>query len=231
MRLDRSPTIATAFALIALLVGCGGGGGGGSGSSAAVSANSLTATTTPNAAVKAVVGSTAAVAVVFTSSNGQPVSNVQVPLSQLPAGWTGPASSFSCTQAATGNGCMLNLSYTPTAVSAGALPLSYGYNDDTGAAKSGSVTIPYAATSDDNAVATVSPSGQVTAMAGSGAQSVSINFTTDDGNPATNLQVTSSLSALPGGWSSAASAFSCASFGTGSGCLLTLSTPAARTSP
>ena len=49
-----------------------------------------------------------------------------------------------------------------------------------------------------------------------------VTFTTDDGKPAANLVVTSALAALPPGWSSAATSFSCASVSTGNGCQLHL---------
>jgi hypothetical protein len=234
MRARRPALAAIALAYSLLMVGCGGGGGGGSSSTSTststsstgsgtptTAANSLVATPT-DASVKAVVGASAAVAVVFTTNNGVPVSNVQVDnLTQLPAGWTASTSAFSCTQAATGNGCMLNLKYQPTAVTSGSVPLAYAYNDDAGVAKSGSVTIPYAATSMDNAVASVSTVGQITVAALSAPQPVMVTFTTDDGNQATNLQIISGLSALPAGWSGAG-AFSCATFASGSGCQLGL---------
>lgn len=229
MRARRPALAAIALTYSLLMVGCGGGGGGsgstssgtGTSTSTTATANSLVATPT-DASVKAVVGASAAVAVVFTTTNGVPVSNVQVNnLSQLPAGWSANTSAFSCSQAATGNGCMLNLKYQPTAVTSGSVPLAYAYNDDAGVAKSGSVTIPYVATSMDNAVAQVSTVGQITVAAMSAPQPVTVTFTTDDGNQATNLQITSGLSALPAGWSGAG-AFSCATFATGNGCQLGL---------
>jgi hypothetical protein len=179
--------------------------------------------TPTDASVKAVVGASAAVGVVFKSSSGS-VSNVQVSnLSQLPAGWSANSGAFACPSATSSNGCMLNLKYQPMAISSGNLPLSYAYTDNVGVAQTGSVTIQYAATTNNNAVASVSTTGQIQVMAGSGTQSVAVTFTTDDGNPATSLQVTSGLSSLPAGWTSASGgAFSCASFATGNGCALGL---------
>ena len=58
---------------------------------------------------------------------------------------------------------------------------------------------------------------------GGGAQALNVNFTTDDGNPATALSVTTSLSSLPSGWSSTASSLSCAIVRVGNGCQLPLS--------
>jgi hypothetical protein len=85
-----------------------------------------------------------------------------------------------------------------------------------------SLTIPYAATAHNNVLATATPSGQINAVAGAGSQTVSINFTTDDGNAATNVALNTDLTALPPGWSSTATSFSCAVVSTGSGCELTL---------
>ncbi len=91
--------------------------------------------------------------------------------------------------------------------------MNYAYQDDTGADRNGLLNINYAATTDDNAVGTASPSGQINAIVASGAQSVSVAFTTDDGRPATALQLTSPLTALPPGWSAGAGAFNCAGVG------------------
>jgi len=51
---------------------------------------------------------------------------------------------------------------------------------------------------------------------------INVVFNTDDGNLATNLSVTSGLGALPAGWSSTGSTFTCASVSTGAGCSLSL---------
>ena len=88
--------------------------------------------------------------------------------------------------------------------------------------------IPYASTTNDNAVATVSPGGTLAAKVGA-SQTVTITFTTDDGNIASGLSIPA-LSALPSGWSGS-SAFSCATFSTGSSCRLSLMfTPTAAVS-
>ena len=71
------------------------------------------------------------------------------------------------------------------------------------------LNIAYAATTNDNVVGTASPAGQVNAIVGSGTQPVTVAFSTDDGRAATALQLTSDLSALPAGWSSAAGSFGC----------------------
>ena len=52
---------------------------------------------------------------------------------------------------------------------------------------------------------------------------MTINFTTDDGNAATGLSLTTDLTSLPAGWSSPAASFGCPIVSTGSGCQLILS--------
>jgi hypothetical protein len=59
-------------------------------------------------------------------------------------------------------------------------------------------------------------------MLSSPGQSISITFTTDDGRLATALQVTSSLTTLPAGWSASAGAFSCNVVTSGTTCQLLL---------
>ena len=76
-------------------------------------------------------------------------------------------------------------------------------------------------TAANNVVASLSPSGEVDAAIGGSKQSVTVTFTTDDGNAATALSVTN-LAALPAGWSSTAAGLSCAVVSTGSGCQLPL---------
>jgi hypothetical protein len=82
------------------------------------------------------------------------------------------------------------------------------------------VNIPYRATTNDNILGTPSPSPLAVAVAST--TPVTITFTTDDGNVANNLSVTSNLGALPSGWSSAAGSFACANVSTGTGCSLGL---------
>jgi hypothetical protein len=84
------------------------------------------------------------------------------------------------------------------------------------------LNLEYAATTNDNVVGTASPTGQINAVVGSGAQPVTVTFTTDDGRPATALQVTGSLASLPAGWSSTAASFACSGLSSGNGCQLAL---------
>jgi len=190
-----------------------------------ISANSVVATASPSGQINAAVKSGGqAVAVTFTTDNGQAASNLQIisGLTALPAGWKSASRSFSCASVGTGNGCQLGLTYAPSALASGTLTLGYAYTDDTGTAQTGTFNLAYAATTNDNVVATPSPSGQINAVVAEGSQALSVVFTTDDGRLATALQVTTNLAALPAGWSSSASSFACTSVTSGSGCALDL---------
>ena len=158
----------------------------------------------------------------FTTDDGRPATAVQVSsgLSMLPAGWSGPAS-FACAEASTGPGCTLALAYAPTAPARGSVVLGYAYVNDAGLARTGTVTIPYRATTDDSVVGSVSPT-PVSVPAGTSLP-VIVSFTTDDGYPASALSVTTDLGSLPAGWSSGAPGFTCASVDGGTGCRLGLS--------
>jgi len=196
----------------------------------AIAANNVVATASPSGQVNAAVGGgMQSVSVTFTTDTGNATldaaaSNLTVTtdLTALPSGWSSAASSFSCALVSSGNGCQLMLSYAPTAAGHGTLTLNYGYTDDTGASRTGSVEIAYSNTSADTVAATASPAGQVTAAIKGGSQAVAITFDTDDGKAASNLFVTTALGKLPAGWSSKTSGFTCAAVSTGNGCQLTL---------
>ena len=191
---------------------------------AGTSHNNLVGTAAPSGQVNATAGAGGRnVTVTFTTDDGHPASNIALTtnLTSLPAGWASTAPSFNCANASVGNGCQLALTYTPLAADSGTLVLQYTFDDNSGAAQSGSVNIPYVATSDNSVVGTASPTGQITVAAG-GSQPVTVTFTTDDGNPASALSVTTDLSTLPTGWSSASPTFNCASVASGSGCQLAL---------
>lgn len=186
--------------------------------------NTVVGIPSPSGTVNAVVGSGGqTVTVTFNSNDGNPGSNLSVTggLGTLPLGWTGPAS-FSCVSVNTGNGCQLVLNYNPTTAGSGAVQIQYSYNANSGAAKAGSVTIPYASTTHNNLVATASPSGSIGAVVNGGANPVTLTFTTDDGNTATAITITSGLTTLPAGWTGPTS-FTCATASTGTGCQLALS--------
>src|SRR5581483_6610818 len=108
----------------------------------------------------------------------------------------------------------------------GSLTVTYLYinNANQPITPGGTITIPYVATAPNNNVVAVSaPTGQIISSPGSAAQPVTVNFTTDDGNAATDLTVTTDLSSLPAGWSTRSAGFSCAIVSTGNGCQLVLS--------
>jgi hypothetical protein len=189
------------------------------------SQNSVAATAAPAGEINAAIKSAGqAVAVDFTTDDGKPASDLYVTsnLSALPVGWRSASRAFSCTRVGTGNGCELHLAYAPLVLGGGTLILNYAYTDTAGAARTGSLNLTYAATTNDNSVATASPTGQINAVVGLGAQTVAVTFTTDDSRTGTDLQLTSNLAALPTGWSSRATSFSCSGFGSGSACQLPL---------
>jgi hypothetical protein len=188
--------------------------------------NNAVATAAPAGQITAMVGHGAqTVAVTFTTDDGNPATalTLTTDLATLPSGWASTAKNFACASLSTGNGCQLPLTYTPPAVASGTLTLSYSYNDNSGDGKTGTLALTYVGTNSDNVVGTVAPSGQVVSVLGSGNQAVTVTFTTDDGNAATSMSLTSALSTLPSGWSSSASGLTCATLSTGNGCQLPLS--------
>jgi len=192
---------------------------------ATTSNGTVIANVSPTGQVNAVrMGGQQSVAVTFTSNDGKSAAALSVltDLTKLPPGWSA-ANTFTCSSVGTGNGCQLQLKFAPTVLTAGTVSLRYEYNDAGGMPNFGVLSIPYAATTNDTVIGTAAPSGQVTAMLGSPGQPVTVTFTTDDSRLATALQLTSSLTSLPAGWSSAAGAFTCAVVSTGSRCQLVLS--------
>ena len=190
------------------------------------STNNIGASTAPSGQINAVVGGgSQTVEVTFTTDDGNPATELAVAIPALPPGWSTSTSapSFACTTVSTGNGCQLSLLYAPLDAGRGTLTLSFTYTDNAGQAKTGTITVPYASTQQDNVVGTASPTGQINAIVGAGQQPVNVTFTTDDGNPATDLTVTTDLAALPIGWNSGSRGLSCATISTGNGCQLTLS--------
>jgi hypothetical protein len=99
--------------------------------------------------------------------------------------------------------------------------LNYAYGS--GGTRTGSLELEYAATTNDNVVGTAAPTGPINAVVGAAAQAVVVTFTTDDGRPATALQLTNNLASLPAGWSSTAASFACSGLSSGTGCQLPLS--------
>jgi hypothetical protein len=187
--------------------------------------NNVIAAASPSGQINAVAGGGGQPVIVnFTTDNGYAATNLilATDLTALPSGWSSKAASLSCAIVSTGSGCQLALNYAPTSAARGTLKLDYNFTDDSGAAGTGTLNIPYSAASAGNVVAVASPSGQVNAIAKTGGQAVAVTFTTDDGTPASGLYLTTGLAALPAGWSSASKSFSCASVSTGNGCQLHL---------
>ena len=182
-----------------------------------------TVNATPSVAgtVAVIPGASRTITVAFTSADGRPISGLALSGTTLPPAWTGP-SDFSCTVTGSGNNCVLTLSYAPKTVETGTLRIGYVYVGDQVTPPGASVSIPYAGTASNNIVATSAPIGQINAVSGTGAQSVSVNFTTDDGNAATGLTMLTDLASLPVGWSTTTPGFSCAIISNGSGCQLVL---------
>jgi hypothetical protein len=119
-----------------------------------------------------------------------------------------------------GSGCVLNLTYAPVAAGSGTLTLDYVFVNNAGTPNTrGSAGIAYVATTHNNVVGT--PSQNPAAVYTGGTTGVSVAFTTDDGNLASGLSITSGLSPLPAGWSGASSLM-CAAVGTGNACRLDL---------
>jgi hypothetical protein len=186
----------------------------------------VVATVSPAGQINAVQKTgTQAVTITFTTDDGQSARNLFMisPLSALPAGWSGSVSGFKCGTVSTGNGCQLTLTYAPSSLTSGTVQLAYGYTSPAGTLTTGSLNIPYAATTNDNLVATAAPSGQIDAIVGELTPDVLVTFTTDDARTATALQLTTDLAALPAGWTSTDSTFSCAGVAGGTICQLPLS--------
>ncbi|MDP9010932.1 MAG: hypothetical protein M3N91_19880 [Pseudomonadota bacterium] len=191
---------------------------------ASTASNNVVASLTLSGEVDAAVGGKQPVTVSFDTDDGNAATalTLSTNLGALPAGWSSKVPALMCTVVSTGDGCQLPLDFAPTTAAAGTLTLNYGYTDASGAARSGAVNIPYAATPRQTVVAGVSPNGQVNAVQKGGQQAVTVTFTTGDGNAASGLSVVSGLAKLPAGWSSAATAFGCSSVSTGNGCQLQL---------
>ncbi|HTV79587.1 MAG TPA: hypothetical protein VMF03_15130 [Steroidobacteraceae bacterium] len=184
-------------------------------------ADTVNATPSVAGTLSVMAGSRQTITIAFTSADGRAISGLGLSNTTLPADWSGP-SAFTCSVTNTGDDCVLTLDYAPTAVESGTLNLGYVFAGDAGSPPVVTLSIPYAGTASDNVVAAVAPIGQITAVRGTGTRTVSVNFTTDDGNAATGLTMQTNLAALPSGWSSPTPGFSCAVISNGNGCQLLL---------
>src|SRR5579871_5758143 len=165
-------------------VGFSGAAGGMSGSK-----DTVVAIPSVPGTVSVTAGASQMVSVTFTSSDGLPIHGLEISSTTLPADWSG-TDDYGCTLVGAGSSCVLNLTYSPAAAESGSLTITYIYINNAGQpiTPGGTVTIPYVATAPNNNVeAVTSPVGQIVAPTGARAQSVSVNFTTDDGNAATHL--------------------------------------------
>ena len=191
------------------------------GSASTPATDSVIATPSVAGTVSVTAGASQTITVAFTSADGRPISGLALSNTTLPPGWSAPTG-FTCTVTGSGNNCVLTLTYAPSAVGTGTLKIGYVYEGDQDAPRARVLSIPYAATASNNIVATPAPIGQINAASGTGTQSVSVNFTTDDGNAATGLTMLSGLASLPAGWSTTTPGFSCAVISNGNGCQLVL---------
>ena len=105
----------------------------------------------------------------------------------------------------------------------GTLPLGFTYTDSAGSPNAGNVSISYSATLSNNVNGAVSPANTIT-VATHSSQVVTIDFTTDDGQPATNLTNVTGLTAAQttAGWSITSNPTPCASVSTTGTCPVTL---------
>ena len=92
-------------------------------------------------------GTSNGVTVTFATDDSNPAGALTVTsgLSTLPADWTSPPT-FTCASVSAGTACQLDLTYFPTAPESGSITLGYGYTNNAGTAKTGTVTIAYGAT-------------------------------------------------------------------------------------
>jgi hypothetical protein len=120
---------------------------------AATANDHVTAAVSPSGTVSVSTNQTQAVTVTFTTDDSNIATGLAIAntgtggIGSLPAGWTvtGGATSFACNSISTGTSCQFSLTYAPTAVATGTVSLSYGYVNNSGAANTGTVSIPYAA--------------------------------------------------------------------------------------
>jgi len=193
--------------------------------------NTVVATPSISGTVSTIVNGNTPFSITFTTSDGNPATGFSVHASDLgtlaAAGWTAPAA-FTCASVSVGSGCVLNLRFSPTATSIGAFTLNFDYTNNLGTAKTGQIVVDYTTSVANNVNAIVSPSGQITATAPGGSQTVTVTFRTDNGAPATSFSITAGLDNLPAGWTytpvapNTGTAFACPSVSDGNSCQLVL---------
>ena len=134
----------------------GGGGLGTTGTPPQPTGNAVIATPSVEGTVSVTVGSNQTISISFTTDDGRAVTGFAISDTTLPEGWSGP-DAFTCTSAGSGNECVLNLTYAPSAAESGTLQLNFIYVDSAGIRQTpgGSLSIPYVATAFDNVVANI----------------------------------------------------------------------------
>jgi hypothetical protein len=114
----------------------------------AIDHNTIVATPSMNP-ITVANGTSQAVTITFTTSDGFPASNFAVTsnLAALNTYWTSGAPSLTCATVSTGNTCSLTLTYAPTVSGdSGAQQITYSFTDNAGTANSASVNINYSST-------------------------------------------------------------------------------------
>jgi hypothetical protein len=114
---------------------------------AATANNNVVDAVSPATPINVPYGQPQLVTVTFTTDDTFLATNLSMELSPLNTGWSASSSSFTCAAINTGTACQLSLTYTPaTSSDHGTLQLIYGYLDNAGVPKTGSVNIAYTST-------------------------------------------------------------------------------------
>jgi hypothetical protein len=114
---------------------------------AATANDNVVGALSPSSPISVAAASTQTVTVTFTTDDGFQASDLSMDLSTLPTGWSAAATPFTCGAISTGTACQVTLTYCPPASGDNStLQLNYGYSDNAGVAKTGSVNIAYTST-------------------------------------------------------------------------------------
>jgi hypothetical protein len=97
-----------------------------SGSGPTGSSDTVIATASVSGTMSVTVGAKQTLSITFTSSDGSAISGFGISgnLATLPAGWSGPGA-LSCASVSAGSGCVLNLTYAPSAPGSGTFTINY----------------------------------------------------------------------------------------------------------
>jgi hypothetical protein len=114
---------------------------------AATANDNVVGAVSPAGPLSVAAGSAEVVTITFTTDDTFEASNLSLDLSLLPVDWSAAAAEFSCASLSIGTACQLNLTYAPsTSGESGTLQLTYGYLDNAGVSKAGSVNVAYTST-------------------------------------------------------------------------------------